>query len=89
MSLATSVDSWMSVFHLNLVAPIQLAQGLLEELKAASGSIVNVFSITGPRVHPFAGTAYASSKAALACITRQGAHECDRARRNQDGHYVA
>lgn len=32
-SLATSVDTWMSVFHLNLVAPILLAQGLFNELK--------------------------------------------------------
>nr|AAK00165.1 nitrogen fixation protein FixR [Bradyrhizobium sp. WM9] len=74
-SLATSAYTWMSVFHLNLVAPILLAQGLLEELKAASGSIVNVTSITGPRAHPFAGTAYASSKAALACLTRERAHD--------------
>ncbi|MET4607663.1 NAD(P)-dependent dehydrogenase (short-subunit alcohol dehydrogenase family) [Bradyrhizobium sp. JR4.1] len=31
--------------HLNLVAPILLAQGLFDELKAASGAIVNVNSI--------------------------------------------
>lgn len=74
-SLATSVDTWMSVFHLNLVAPILLAQGLFDELKAASGSIVNVTSIAGARVHPFAGTAYATSKAALACLTREMAHD--------------
>ncbi|MET4483945.1 NAD(P)-dependent dehydrogenase (short-subunit alcohol dehydrogenase family) [Bradyrhizobium sp. F1.13.3] len=74
-SLATSVDTWMSVFHLNLVAPILLAQGLFDELKAASGSIVNVTSIAGSRVHPFAGTAYATSKAALACLTREMAHD--------------
>ncbi|WP_061846411.1 SDR family oxidoreductase [Bradyrhizobium sp. DOA1] len=74
-SLTTSITTWMSVFHVNLVAPILLAQGLFEELKMASGSIVNVTSIVGTRVHPFAGTAYATSKAALACLTREMAHD--------------
>ncbi|WP_024519949.1 SDR family oxidoreductase [Bradyrhizobium sp. Tv2a-2] len=74
-SLTTSVETWMKVFHLNLVAPILLAQGLFDELKAASGSIVNVTSIAGSRVHPFAGSAYATSKAALACLTREMAHD--------------
>jgi NAD(P)-dependent dehydrogenase (short-subunit alcohol dehydrogenase family) len=33
--------------------------------------VVNVTSIAGMRVHPFAGTAYATSKAALASLTRE------------------
>ncbi|QHP73101.1 SDR family oxidoreductase [Bradyrhizobium sp. LCT2] len=74
-SLTTSTETWMSVFHLNLVAPIMLAQGLFDELRAASGSIVNVTSIAGSRVHPFAGSAYATSKAALASLTREMAHD--------------
>ncbi|MDF0585053.1 SDR family NAD(P)-dependent oxidoreductase [Bradyrhizobium yuanmingense] len=74
-SLTTSTETWMRVFHLNLVAPILLAQGLFDELKAASGSIVNVTSIAGSRVHPFAGSAYATSKAALASLTRELAHD--------------
>ncbi|OKO81881.1 oxidoreductase [Bradyrhizobium sp. NAS96.2] len=74
-SLTTSIETWMRVFHLNLVAPILLAQGLFDELKAASGSIVNVTSIAGSRVHPFAGSAYATSKAALASLTREMAHD--------------
>jgi len=74
-SLTTPVETWMSVFHVNLLAPILLAQGLFDELKSASGSIVNVTSIVGSRVHPFAGTAYATSKAALACLTREMAHD--------------
>ncbi|SFQ06344.1 NAD(P)-dependent dehydrogenase, short-chain alcohol dehydrogenase family [Bradyrhizobium sp. Ghvi] len=74
-SLTTSTETWMRVFHLNLVAPILLAQGLFDELRAASGSIVNVTSIAGSRVHPFAGSAYATSKAALASLTREMAHE--------------
>ncbi|RXH36669.1 oxidoreductase [Bradyrhizobium nanningense] len=74
-SLTTSTETWMRVFHLNLVAPILLAQGLFDELRAASGSIVNVTSIAGSRVHPFAGSAYATSKAALASLTRELAHD--------------
>ncbi|WP_407185485.1 SDR family NAD(P)-dependent oxidoreductase [Bradyrhizobium centrosematis] len=74
-SLTTPVETWMSVFHVNLLAPVLFAQGLVEELKRAAGSIVNVTSIVGSRVHPFAGTAYATSKAALACLTREMAHD--------------
>lgn len=74
-SLTTPVETWMEVFHVNLLAPILLARGLFDELKAGSGSIVNVTSIVGSRVHPFAGTAYATSKAALACLTREMAHD--------------
>ena len=47
------------------------ARGLLDELKAAKGSVVNVTSIAGSRVHPFAGAAYSTSKAALAALTRE------------------
>ncbi|MHC2440180.1 SDR family NAD(P)-dependent oxidoreductase [Bradyrhizobium sp. USDA 4451] len=74
-SLTTSTETWMRVFHLNLVAPILLAQGLFDELRAGSGSIVNVTSIAGSKVHPFAGSAYATSKAALASLTREMAHD--------------
>ena len=56
---------------MNFFAPIMLARGLIEELKAARGSVVNVTSIAGSRVHPFAGAAYATSKAALASLTRE------------------
>ncbi|MHC2670287.1 NAD(P)-dependent dehydrogenase (short-subunit alcohol dehydrogenase family) [Bradyrhizobium diazoefficiens] len=74
-SLTTPVETWMSVFHVNLLAPVLFAQGLADELKRAAGSIVNVTSIVGSRVHPFAGTAYATSKAALACLTREMVHD--------------
>jgi NAD(P)-dependent dehydrogenase (short-subunit alcohol dehydrogenase family) len=70
-SIDTTVDVWDHVFRVNFFAPIMLARGLLEELKAAKGSVVNVTSIAGSRVHPFAGTAYATSKAALASLTRE------------------
>ena len=36
---------------------------------------MNVTSIAGSRVHPFAGAAYATSKAALAALTREMAHD--------------
>jgi NAD(P)-dependent dehydrogenase (short-subunit alcohol dehydrogenase family) len=52
-----------------------LGQSLIEELTAAKGVIVNVTSIAGTRVHPFAGAAYATSKAALAALTREMAAE--------------
>lgn len=74
-SLTTPPDTWMSVFHVNFLAPILLARGLFDELKAGAGAVVNVTSIVGSRVHPFAGTAYATSKAALACLTREMAHD--------------
>jgi NAD(P)-dependent dehydrogenase (short-subunit alcohol dehydrogenase family) len=74
-SLATPLDTWMTVFHVNFLAPIVLARGLFDELKAGAGAVVNVTSIVGSRVHPFAGTAYATSKAALACLTREMAHD--------------
>mgnify|MGYP003694037017 CR=1 FL=1 len=46
-----------------------------EELSEARGCVVNVTSIAGSRVHPFAGSAYATSKAALAALTREMAHD--------------
>jgi NAD(P)-dependent dehydrogenase (short-subunit alcohol dehydrogenase family) len=70
-SIDTSPQNWYQVFQVNFFAPIILARGLLDELKAAKGSVVNVTSIAGSRVHPFAGAAYATSKAALAALTRE------------------
>jgi NAD(P)-dependent dehydrogenase (short-subunit alcohol dehydrogenase family) len=52
-----------------------LARGLLNELKNAKGAVVNVTSIAGTKVHPFAGAAYSTSKAALASLTREMAHD--------------
>jgi NAD(P)-dependent dehydrogenase (short-subunit alcohol dehydrogenase family) len=70
-SIDTTIDVWQHVFNVNFLAPIMLARGLIDELKAAHGSVVNVTSIAGSRVHPFAGAAYATSKAALASLTRE------------------
>lgn len=70
-TLEWSPDLWQHVFQVNFFASIELAHGLLEELKAGHGSIINVTSIAGSRVHPYAGSAYATSKAALAALTRE------------------
>ena len=53
-SIDTTIDVWDHVFRVNFLAPITLARGLLQELKAAKGSVVNVTSIAGSRVHPSA-----------------------------------
>ena len=70
-SISTEMDDWRHVFRVNFFAPIMLARGLFKELKRSNGTIVNVTSIAGVRVHPFACTAYATSKAALASLTRE------------------
>src|SRR6202789_2679330 len=70
-SIETSRQDWHQVFQVNFFAPIMLARGLLDELKAAKGSVVNVTSIAGSRGPRFAGAAYATSKAALAGLTRE------------------
>jgi len=77
-SVDTDLDTWTHVFNVNFFAPIMIARGLIEELKAARGSVVNVTSIAGSRVHPFAGAAYATSKAALASLTREMASDFGR-----------
>ena len=71
----TDLRDWGHVFHVNFFASVVLARGLKDELTAAKGSVVNVTSIAGARVHPFAGAAYATSKAALAALTREMAHD--------------
>ncbi len=74
-SIDTALDDWRTVFQVNFFAPIMLARGLIDELERAKGAVVNVTSIAGGRVHPFAGAAYATSKAALAGLTREMAHD--------------
>jgi NAD(P)-dependent dehydrogenase (short-subunit alcohol dehydrogenase family) len=70
-AIETPLADWARVFQVNFFAPIMLARGLIEELERAKGAVVNVTSIAGGRVHPFAGAAYATSKAALAGLTRE------------------
>jgi len=77
-TMDTELATWMHVFRVNFFAPIMMARGLIEELKKVKGSVVNVTSIAGSRVHPFAGAAYATSKAALAALTREMAADFGR-----------
>lgn len=74
-TLDTDLRTWGHVFHVNFFASVVLARGLRDELANAKGSVVNVTSIAGSRVHPFAGAAYSTSKAALAALTREMAHD--------------
>ena len=77
-TMDTELATWKHVFRVNFFAPIMMARGLIEELKKVKGSVVNVTSIAGSRVHPFAGAAYATSKAALAALTREMAADFGR-----------
>jgi NAD(P)-dependent dehydrogenase (short-subunit alcohol dehydrogenase family) len=74
-TLETDLGMWGQVFHVNFFASVVLARGLKKELSRAKGSVVNITSIAGVRVHPFAGSAYATSKAALSALTREMAHD--------------
>ncbi|MEM9249571.1 MAG: SDR family oxidoreductase [Pseudomonadota bacterium] len=74
-TLETDLRDWGKVFHVNFFAPVVLARGLRQELTNAQGAVVNVTSIAGNQVHPFAGAAYATSKAALKALTREMAHD--------------
>ncbi len=67
--------AWHEVFQLNFFTPLQLARGFAAALHAGKGAVVNVTSIAGHAVHPFAGSAYSTSKAALSALTREMAVE--------------
>ncbi len=69
------IDGWREVFELNLFAPLALARGFAVPLRKGKGAIVNITSIAGHAIHPFAGSAYSTSKAALSALTREMAVE--------------
>ncbi|WP_119458907.1 SDR family oxidoreductase [Rhodospirillaceae bacterium SYSU D60014] len=69
------VAAWRDVFELNLFAPLGLARGFATALHRGKGVIVNITSIAGHAIHPFAGSAYSTSKAALSALTRELAVE--------------
>src|SRR5262249_24615613 len=60
---------------LHFFTPLALGRALAPNLAKAKGAIVNVTSIAGHAVHPFAGSAYSTSKAALSALTREMAVE--------------
>lgn len=69
------LDSWREVFELNFFAALVLCRGFAKSLtigaKRGGAAIVNITSIAGHELHPFAGSAYATSKAALSALTRE------------------
>ncbi len=69
------LDGWRQVFELNLFAPLSLARGFAVALRKGKGSVINITSIAGHLIHPFAGSAYSVSKAALSALTREMAVE--------------
>lgn len=71
---ALTADEWTSTFNVNVIAPFLLVQGMLSELEAGQGCVVNVSSIHAKLTKPeFA--AYATSKAAMDGLTRSLAVE--------------
>jgi NAD(P)-dependent dehydrogenase (short-subunit alcohol dehydrogenase family) len=69
------LDGWRAVFELNFFAAITLSRGFAGALHRAKGAVVNITSIAGHSIHPFAGSAYSTSKAALSALTREMAVE--------------
>lgn len=74
-SLTTDIDTWQSMYNTNFYAPLLLTRGFAAELAQGRGAVVNLTSIAGSRVHKFAGSAYATSKAALTALTREMAFD--------------
>ncbi len=73
-----TIDGWREVFDLNFFAPLGLCRAFAQPLAATAGEgacIVNITSIAGHAIHPFAGSAYSTSKAALSALTRELAVE--------------
>ena len=76
------IDQWRRVYELNLFTPLALCRGFATALgragkaEASEGgrpgaAICNITSIAGHAIHPFAGSAYSTSKAALSALTRE------------------
>ncbi len=74
-SLVTDIATWQSMYNTNFYAPLLMTRGFAAELAKARGAVVNLTSIAASRVHPFAGSAYATSKAALTALTREMAYD--------------
>lgn len=71
----TSFDDWSSMMAVNLSGPFLMVQAATDELiKAGTGAVVNVTSISGSRASTLR-VAYGVSKAGLAQLTKQQAVE--------------
>jgi NAD(P)-dependent dehydrogenase (short-subunit alcohol dehydrogenase family) len=88
--LTGPLEDWREVFQLNFFTPLALSRGFATALARAGrdddedprapkpnggAAIVNITSIAGHAIHPFAGSAYSTSKAALSALTRELAVE--------------
>jgi NAD(P)-dependent dehydrogenase (short-subunit alcohol dehydrogenase family) len=69
--LDSDLGIWEQTFAINFFAPVYFSRACASLLAESNGSIVNITSIAGSRVHPFAGSAYSTSKAALTALTRE------------------
>jgi NAD(P)-dependent dehydrogenase (short-subunit alcohol dehydrogenase family) len=65
------MDEWEKTFAINFFAPVYFSRACAPLLAESGGAVVNITSIAGHRVHPFAGSAYSTSKAALTALTRE------------------
>ena len=65
------MELWQKTFAINFFAPVYFSRTCAPLLAESGGAIVNITSIAGHRVHPFAGSAYSTSKAALTALTRE------------------
>ena len=68
------LEQFRSLLEVNLLGAFALAEAAYEELRASSGTVVNVSSVTSQRVLPNR-LAYGSTKAALDHMTRSLAVE--------------
>jgi NAD(P)-dependent dehydrogenase (short-subunit alcohol dehydrogenase family) len=82
----TSVELWDRLFAVNVRAPFVLTQEVVRRLKSAKrpGSIVNIITMSSHGGQPFL-TAYASSKGALAILTKNNAFALRRDRIRVNG----
>ncbi len=67
----TSFNDWHRVFQVNFFAPIMLGAGSVRRAEGGEGGDRQRHVHRRQQVHPFAGAAYATSKAALASLTRE------------------
>jgi NAD(P)-dependent dehydrogenase (short-subunit alcohol dehydrogenase family) len=65
----TTIDMFQRSMFINVTAPFLLVQGLLDDLIATKGTVVNVGSLVGNQPIP-GRVAYNTSKAAIAGLTR-------------------
>lgn len=66
------LDAWRDVFELNFFAPLKLSRGFASELHKGKGAIVNITSIAGHFIHPFAVCVFDFENRAVGSDPRDG-----------------